>query len=61
MHKLAKGKLYRELRPVLEKTRLNFQAAPKNMVLWNLHIKVLYILGYTDNDKDRVQHPERQI
>ena len=41
--------------------RLNFQAAPTNMVMWNLQIKILYMLGHTDNDKDRLQHPEHQI
>ena len=29
---------------------------PTNMVMWNLQIKILYILGHTDNDKGRLQH-----
>ena len=31
------------------------------MAMWNLQIKIIYILGHTDNDKDRLQHPEQQI
>ena len=53
--------LYGELRPVLKynfkRTRLNFQTTPTNVVMWNLEIKILYILGHTDNDKERLQHP----
>ena len=45
----------------LQRTRLNFQTAPTNMVVWNLQIKIIYRLGHTDNDKDRLQHPEQQI
>ena len=41
--------------------RLNFQTAPTNTVMWDLQIKILYILGHTDNDKDRQQHMEQQI
>ena len=45
----------------VQRTRLNFQTEHTNMVMWNLQIKILYILGHTDNDKDRLQHPEQQI
>ena len=45
----------------VQRTRLNFQTDHTNMVMWNLQIKILYILGHTDNDKDRLQHPEQQI
>ena len=31
------------------------------MVMWNLQIKILYLLGQTDNGKDRLQRPEKQI
>ena len=44
-----------------QRMRLNFQTGPAIMVMWNMHIKILYILGHTDNDKDRLQHPEQQI
>ena len=63
--KLANGKLHEgltassKIKP--QRTRLNFQAAPAGMIMWNLQIKILYILGHTDNDKDRLQHPEQQI
>ena len=40
---------------------LNFHTALANMVMWNLQIEILHILGHTDNDKDRLQHPEQQI
>ena len=26
------------------------------MVFWNMQIKILYILGHTDNDKDWLQY-----
>ena len=58
---LQKGKLYRELRQVLQRMRLHFQTALTNMVIWKLQTKILYILGHTDNDKDRLQHPEQQM
>ena len=31
------------------------------MVMYNLQIEILYMLGYTDNAKDMLQDPERQI
>ena len=44
----------------LERTRLNSQTAPINMVMWNLQIQVVYILGKTDIEKDRLQHPQQK-
>ena len=44
-----------------QRTKLNFQTAPIDMTMCNLHIKILYIVGDTDNGKDRLQHPEQQI
>ena len=31
------------------------------MVMRNLQIKILYILSHTENDKDRLEHPEQLI
>ena len=31
------------------------------MTMWNLEIEILFILGDTDNNKDKLQHPEQQI
>ena len=45
----------------IERTRLHFQTAPTKIVMRNLKIKILYILSLTVNDKDRLQHLERQI
>ena len=56
--KLVNGTLYGEMQPFL-KYNLNFQTTVANMVMWNLQIKILYILGHTGNDKDRLQHPEQ--
>ena len=28
--------------------------------MWKLRIEILYILGHTENDKDRLQHPNRK-
>ena len=39
--------------------RLNFQAAPINTVMWNVQIKIIYILGHTSNNKDKLKHPEQ--
>ena len=58
--KLANGKLYGKLRSVL-KHNLKEQDWTVNMVMWKLQIKIFYILGHTDNDKDRLQHAEQQI
>ena len=33
---------------------------PTNIVIWNLYTKILFILGHTDNDKDRLQHQQQQ-
>ena len=37
-----------------QRTRPCFQTAPANIVMWNLQIEILYILGHTDNEKDRL-------
>ena len=44
-----------------QRTRLNFQRAPTNIITWNLHIKILFTFGHPDKDKDRLQHPEQKI
>lgn len=36
----------------------NFQAVPTKVVMWNLEIKIFYILGHTD--KDILKHLEQQ-
>ena len=62
--KLTNGKLCGELRQVLSITSKNgteFSDCPTNMVMWNLKINILRIMGHTDNEKDRLQHPEQQI
>ena len=59
--KLRHGKLYRKLRPVL---KYNFKERDwifrphRQMVMWNLQNKILYILSHTGNDKDRLQLTE---
>ena len=45
----------------INRTRLNFQTALTNMVMWNLQIKIFCISGHTGNDKGRLQHPEQEI
>ena len=56
--KVTNGKLYGELRPVL---KYNFK---EQDWLFRLHVEsadlILYILGHTDNGKDRLQHLEKQ-
>ena len=31
------------------------------MVIWNLQIKSIYMIGHTENDKDKLQYLEQEI
>ena len=46
---------------ITSKNETEFSDCATDMVMWNLEIKILYILGHTDNGKGRLQHPEQRV